>query len=159
MRIGAHFAVFAILNYTKIIDNSLYSSYLFNHLWLGIQWGAAPWVTSYTAQAIFPISFSNTRKILGAFYVDQKKKDLPPSTLPSEHKQWISNCHFNITNRWPVSFKNIYVAIANIKGYTSDKTIYTNKVDASNTTVTINATRNNNFEDDIYGFCLGVGKV
>jgi hypothetical protein len=32
MRIGAHFAVFAILNYTKIIDNSLYSSYLFNHL-------------------------------------------------------------------------------------------------------------------------------
>lgn len=29
-----------------------------------------------------------TRKLLGAFYVDQKKKDLPPSTLPSEHKQW-----------------------------------------------------------------------
>ena len=26
---------------------------------------------------------------MGAFYVDQKKKDLPPSTLPSEHKQWI----------------------------------------------------------------------
>ena len=25
---------------------------------------------------------------MGAFYVDQKKKDLPPSTLPSEHKQW-----------------------------------------------------------------------
>lgn len=31
MRIGAHFATFAILNYTKIIDNSWYSSYLFNH--------------------------------------------------------------------------------------------------------------------------------
>lgn len=30
-----------------------------------------------------------TRKLLGAFYVDQKKKDLPPRTLPSEHKQWI----------------------------------------------------------------------
>ena len=26
---------------------------------------------------------------MGAFYVDQKKKDLPPSTLPSEHKQWV----------------------------------------------------------------------
>lgn len=25
---------------------------------------------------------------MGAFYVDQKKKVLPPSTLPSEHKQW-----------------------------------------------------------------------
>jgi len=32
-----------------------------------------------------------TRKLLGAFYVDQKKKDLPPSTLPSEHKQWVTN--------------------------------------------------------------------
>lgn len=25
---------------------------------------------------------------MGAFYVDQKKKGLLPSTLPSEHKQW-----------------------------------------------------------------------
>lgn len=31
MRIGAHFAVFAILNYIKIIDNNWYSSYLFNY--------------------------------------------------------------------------------------------------------------------------------
>ena len=29
-----------------------------------------------------------TRKLLGAFYVDQKKKGLLPSTLPSEHEQW-----------------------------------------------------------------------
>jgi hypothetical protein len=29
-----------------------------------------------------------TRKLVGAFYVDQKKKDLLPSTLPSEHEQW-----------------------------------------------------------------------
>lgn len=28
---------------------------------------------------------------MGAFYVDQKKKVLPPSTLPSEHKQWGKN--------------------------------------------------------------------
>lgn len=77
----------------------------------------------------------------------------------SATEQWISDCHFNITNRWPVSFKNIYVVIANIKGYTSDKTIYTNKVSATNTTVTVDATRNNNFENDIYGFCLGVGKA
>ena len=62
-------------------------------------------------------------------------------------------------NRWAVSFKELYVAIANVKGYTSDRSIYTNKVDASNTTVNINATRNNNFTDDIYGFCLGMGKA
>lgn len=30
------------------------------------QWGTAPWVTSYTAQAIFPISFSNTNYIVAA---------------------------------------------------------------------------------------------
>lgn len=27
---------------------------------------------------------------MGAFYVDQKKKDLLPSTLPSEHEQWVN---------------------------------------------------------------------
>ena len=32
-----------------------------------------------------------TRKLVGAFYVDQKKKDLLPSTLPSEHEQWGNN--------------------------------------------------------------------
>ena len=31
MRIGAHFAVFAILNYTKIIDNNGYLSHLFSY--------------------------------------------------------------------------------------------------------------------------------
>ncbi len=31
-----------------------------------IQWGLAPWVTSYTAQIRFPISFSNTNYILVA---------------------------------------------------------------------------------------------
>lgn len=30
------------------------------------QWGLAPWVTSYTAQIRFPISFSNTNYILVA---------------------------------------------------------------------------------------------
>lgn len=34
------------------------------------------------------VFYTTTRKLLGAFYVDQKKKVLPPSTLPSEHKQW-----------------------------------------------------------------------
>ena len=29
-----------------------------------------------------------TKKLLGAFYVDQKKKGLLPSTLLSEHEQW-----------------------------------------------------------------------
>lgn len=30
------------------------------------QWGTAPWVTSYTAKANFPISFSNTSYIVVA---------------------------------------------------------------------------------------------
>jgi hypothetical protein len=30
------------------------------------QWGTAPWVTSYTSKAIFPISFSNTSYIVVA---------------------------------------------------------------------------------------------
>lgn len=83
------------------------------------QWGAAPWVTSYTAQAIFPISFSNTRKILGAFYVDQKKKDLPPSTLPSEHKQWgYSSSKSKTWNQTlPLAMNDInYTAVATLIG-------------------------------------------
>ena len=59
MRLGAHFATFAILSYTKIIDNSWYSSYLFNHFWLGIQWGANiyGWVA-------FPVTFTTYRRII-----------------------------------------------------------------------------------------------
>lgn len=34
------------------------------------------------------VFYTITRKLLGAFYVDQKKKGLLPSTLPSEHEQW-----------------------------------------------------------------------
>lgn len=39
MRIGACFATFAILSYTKIIDNSWYLSHLLSYFLLGIQWG------------------------------------------------------------------------------------------------------------------------
>lgn len=39
MRIGACFATFAILSYTKIIDNNWYLSHLFSYFLLGIQWG------------------------------------------------------------------------------------------------------------------------
>lgn len=80
-----------------------------------IQWGTSPWITSYTAKAIFPISFSNTnysivatgrieddskafiRGILynhketsGCILRVQKKKDMLPSTLLSEHEQWVN---------------------------------------------------------------------
>lgn len=36
------------------------------YYWPYRQWGLAPWVTSYTAQIRFPISFSNTNYILVA---------------------------------------------------------------------------------------------
>ena len=41
MRIGACFATFAILSYTKIIDNNWYLRHLFSYFLLGIQWGVA----------------------------------------------------------------------------------------------------------------------
>ena len=52
---------------------------------------------------------------MGAFYVDQKKKDLLPSTLPSEHEQWglstndpgIGGAVFH----YPVTF-NPFIALA-----------------------------------------------
>lgn len=44
-----------------------------------------------------------TRKLVGAFYVDQKKKDLLPSTLPSEHEQWVFSAQENQNNKAPLS--------------------------------------------------------
>mgnify|MGYP001245688693 CR=1 FL=1 len=48
---------------------------------------------------------------MGAFYVDQKKKDLPPSTLPSEHKQWVfcpsvKQTGMEQTMYFPIAFPN-----------------------------------------------------
>ena len=44
------------------------------------------------ARLLSSVFYIITRKLLGAFYVDQKKKGLLPSTLPSEHEseheQW-----------------------------------------------------------------------
>lgn len=40
------------------------------------------------ARLSLEVFYTITRKLVGAFYVDQKKKDLLPSTLPSEHEQW-----------------------------------------------------------------------
>lgn len=55
MRIGACFATFAILSYTKIIDNSWYLRHLFSYFLLGIQWTVFHQADlNYT----FPISFS-----------------------------------------------------------------------------------------------------
>ena len=39
---------------------------------------------------------------MGAFYVDQKKKDLLPSTLPSEHEQWGSSDYGYV--KFPIAF-------------------------------------------------------
>lgn len=51
-----------------------------------------------------------TRKLLGAFYVDQKKMDLPPSMLSSAIEQWIyvpilANDHVHYEVAFPISFK------------------------------------------------------
>ena len=53
-----------------------------------------------------------TRKLLGAFYVDQKKKDLPPSTLPSEHKQWVLFYGPNKNTALPVAVSKKFAEFA-----------------------------------------------
>ena len=58
-----------VLTATGVKYNIAQNGYLcFGSLFGGliIQWGLAPWVTSYTAQIRFPISFSNTNYILVA---------------------------------------------------------------------------------------------
>lgn len=50
-----------------------------------------------------------TRKLLGAFYVEQKKKGLLPSTLPQEHEQWLTYVNINGLSSvtYPIAFKNV----------------------------------------------------
>lgn len=54
------------LGITGLMDQNGYICFGPNCGNLIIQWGTAPWVTSYTAKAIFPISFSNTKYIVVA---------------------------------------------------------------------------------------------
>lgn len=52
---------------------------------------------------------------MGAFYVDQKKKGLLPSTLPSEHEQWGTgdlNRVVSQTINLPLSINSILFAAA-----------------------------------------------
>lgn len=59
MRISAYFATFAILSYTKIIDNSWHLSHLLSYFLLGIQWVKSTVPTGKTYDDIsFPISFA-----------------------------------------------------------------------------------------------------
>ena len=82
-----------------------------------------------------------TRKLVGAFYVDQKKKDLLPSTLPSEHEQWGScdseSYYEDIT--FPVTFcDTVYVVSFNdaiVSAATKRDDIYLSSWDIGATTV------------------------
>lgn len=59
MRISAYFATFAILSYTKIIDNSWYLSHLLSYFLLGIQWVYAANGDNPYRTTSFPIAFPN----------------------------------------------------------------------------------------------------
>ena len=70
------------------------------------------------ARLLSSVFYIITRKLLGAFYVDQKKKGLLPSTLPSEHEseheQWI---YADITSsantiHYPITMSRTLTAIA-----------------------------------------------
>ena len=56
------------------------------------------------------VFYISTRKLVGAFYVDQKKKGLLPSTLPSEHEQWGTAASSQwagvLTFTYPIALKN-----------------------------------------------------
>ena len=57
-----------------------------------------------------------TRKLVGAFYVDQKKEDLLPSTLPSEHEQWgdnieITGAGYSASFEYPIVFTTKVLAV------------------------------------------------
>lgn len=60
MRIGACFATFAILSYTKIIDNSWYLRHLFSYFLLGIQWVKGSLTGATTKIDYYPVSFTST---------------------------------------------------------------------------------------------------
>lgn len=54
--------------------------------------------------------------------MDQKKKDLPPSTLPSEHKQWGQTSNDKGNNgggliTWPLTFRSCFIVLAAPRGY------------------------------------------
>lgn len=55
---------------------------------------------------------------MGAFYVDQKKKDLLPSTLPSEHEQWgiVTTTNSPHDYTLPLSMSVAFAAVANDVG-------------------------------------------
>lgn len=59
MRISAYFATFAILSYTKIIDNSWHLSHLLSYFLLGIQWVKSSVPSGKTYDDIsFPVAFA-----------------------------------------------------------------------------------------------------
>ena len=93
-----------------------------------------------------------TRKLLGAFYVDQKKKDLPPSTLPSEHKQWVyysgSGTQAQVT--LPISLANSGIVVG-MDGAVVD-IHYAAYVDKSTITVHTNTTGAWGFRAIIIGY-------
>lgn len=62
------------------------------------------------------VFYISTRKLLGAFYVDQKKKGLLPNTLPPEHEQWGANSHGWVA--FPVAFTSFRRILTNHQGST-----------------------------------------
>lgn len=58
MRIGACFATFAILSYTKIIDNNWYLRHLFSYFLFGIQWVTLSMTNRTSFTITTPIAFS-----------------------------------------------------------------------------------------------------
>lgn len=82
----------------------LFSQFLFQTQTISLRLQGALKMIARLSLAVFYII---TRKLLGAFYVDQKKKGLLPSTLPSEHEQWGISLTDEYGHAWvifPISF-------------------------------------------------------
>ena len=95
----------------------LFSRFLFQTQTISLWLQGALKMIARLSSAVFYII---TRKILGAFYVDQKKKGLLPSTLLSEHEQWGTTGKKMENITFPIAFSSTKNVILLINPYHSD---------------------------------------
>lgn len=99
----------------------LFSQFLFQTQTISLRLQGTLKMIAKLSSAVF---YTITRKLLGAFYVDQKKKGLLPSTLPSEHEQWgIKRFTKASWTQYPVSFeKECYTVLLSHQNPITDGT-------------------------------------
>lgn len=70
--------------------------------------------------------------------------------------QWVLNT-FNKYVTWPINMSTPLAAVATVSIVAGDTSLFTTAVDIRNSNVYIRSTRNGNADNDIYGWCIGLG--